>query len=295
MGEQTVTAFEEFAVAIPDGLMLRGRIYGRKSAAGTIVCLAGLTRNGRDFHQLAEILSRAPDDPWRVVTIDSRGRGLSDRDPDRSRYTIPIEANDVLAVCDSLGIERAGFIGTSRGGLLLHLIAGLRPALLAAVVLNDIGPVVEPEGLRQIQAYLGRRRDPPRDWSEAVVAVRKNHGAAFLALTDSDWLDMAQALYRETEEGIIADYDPAIAEQLAAADLSQPIPDLWPQFEAFFRVPLMVIRGEHSRLLSEATVDKMARRHRGLHRVTAEGQGHAPILHVGDLPSTILEFLRVGR
>ncbi|MCL6707471.1 alpha/beta hydrolase [Pseudomonas sp. R2.Fl] len=292
MSEQTIAGVEEFSVAIPDGLTLRGRIYGPENAADTVVCLAGLTRNGRDFHQLADILCGDPVKPWRVVTIDSRGRGLSDRDPDKGRYTIPVEANDILAVCDSLGIERAGFIGTSRGGLLLHLIAGLRPALPAGVILNDIGPVIEPEGLRQIQAYLGRKRPQPRDWAEAVAAVRADHGAAFPVLSDGDWRDMARALYRETEEGIVADYDRAIADQLAAADLSKPIPDLWPQFESFRSIPLMVIRGEHSRLLSEATVSEMARRHPDLHRVTAPGQGHAPIPHIGDLPATIADFLR---
>jgi len=292
MGEHTVTVFEEFSVTVPDGLTLRGRIYGPENAADTVVCLAGLTRNGRDFHQLAEILSGNPIRPWRVVTIDSRGRGLSDRDPDKTRYTVPVEANDVLAVCDSLGIERAVFIGTSRGGLLMHLIAGLRPALLAGVVLNDIGPVVEPEGLRQIQAYLGRKRPQPRDWTEAVAAVRADHGPAFPVLSDNDWRDMARALYRETEQGITPDYDPAIAAQLVSADLSQPMPDLWPQFEAFSPTSLMVIRGEHSRLLSEATVNEMARHHPGLRVTRAAGQGHAPILHLGNLSQKIIEFLR---
>lgn len=291
MSEQTLAGCEEFSVAVPDGLTLRGRIYGSERAAGTVVCLAGLTRNGRDFHQLAEILSGDPVWPWRVITIDSRGRGLSDRDPDKSRYTIPVEANDVPTVCDSLGIERATFIGTSRGGLLLHLIAGHRPSLLAGVILNDVGPAIEREGLRHIQAYLGRKRSEPRDWAEAIAAVRADHDAAFPLLSDSDWRDMGRALYRETEQGITPDYDPAIAAQLVSADLSQPMPDLWPQFEAFSPTSLMVIRGEHSRLLSEATVDEMARRHPGLRVATATGQGHAPLLHLGNLPQEIIGFL----
>lgn len=283
--------FTPFSVPTADGLVLRGRIHGDGTDGQTVVCLAGLTRNGRDFQQLAELLVRDPSRPRRVITLDSRGRGLSDRDPDPSRYALGVEAGDVLTVCDALGIERASFIGTSRGGLLLHLIAVLRPALLAAVILNDIGPEIGLEGLRQIQTYLGRERPAPTDWAAAERAVREDHQAAFPALTDQDWRDMAAALYRDIDGRITADYDPAIARQIAGADLSQPLPDLWAQFEGFSGIPLMVVRGEHSRLLTQETVADMARRHPALRQVTATGQGHAPILHVGDLPAKIGAFL----
>ncbi|MBR0556237.1 alpha/beta hydrolase [Ciceribacter sp. L1K23] len=285
-------AFEETFIKTSDGLTLHARSYGPEGAARTVVCLAGLTRNGRDFHQLAEFLSSDLGLGARVVAIDSRGRGLSDRDKDKSRYNLVVEANDVLDVCDHLEIEHAHFIGTSRGGLLLHLMAGLRPALLASVTLNDVGPVLDLEGLQQIQAYLGQKRSPPRDWDEAVAAVKHDHAASFPLLGDNDWGEMARALYRETDGRPVADYDPAIGEQFAAADFSQPLPDLWPQFDAFGKVPMMVIRGEHSRLLSKATVAEMAERHPKLVAVTATGQGHAPILHLGGLERQIRDFLR---
>ena len=272
-----------------DGLSIHVRIYGAHLPGPPVVCLPGLTRNSRDFHQLALILSQSTD-PSKVITIDSRGRGLSDRDDDKSRYTLPIEALDVIAVLDALAIDRAAFIGTSRGGLILHLLAVSHPERLAAVILNDIGPVIEVEGLKQIQAYLGPERQPS-SFDEAALLLEKVHGPAFPALSPQDWRDMADAIYRQVHGRIIADFDSAIAEQFRDADLSQPLPDLWANFGAFADVPLMAIRGETSRLLSADTLAEMERRHPGMIAVTAAGQGHAPILHLGGIAERILDFI----
>ncbi len=282
--------FSEFEVTVPDGLTLRGRIFGEEIGGTPIVCLAGLTRNGRDFAPLARWLASHLGRPFKVVTIDSRGRGASDRDPDASRYTVPVETGDVIAVCETLGIARAGFIGTSRGGLILHLLAALKPDLLAAVILNDIGPVIEAEGLRHIQSYLAGSV-PFSDFTEAAHHLQAVHGPHFPALGEDDWQEMARAIYREQNGVIEADCDPAIAEAMIAADLSQPLPNLWPQFEGFAARPLMVIRGEHSTLLSEATIEEMGRRYLALRRSTASGQGHAPLLHLAELAKDIHGFL----
>ncbi|MBA3039414.1 MAG: alpha/beta hydrolase [Alphaproteobacteria bacterium] len=281
--------FSTRSVKTADGLSLHVRIYGEHLPGRPVVCLPGLTRNSRDFHQLASILSQSAN-PSKVVTIDSRGRGLSDRDPDKSRYTLPVEALDVITVLDALQIERAAFIGTSRGGLILHLLAVSHPERLAAVMLNDIGPVIEVEGLKQIQAYLGRERQPG-DFDEAAALLERVHGPAFPALTPADWRDMADAIYREIDGRIVADFDPAIAEQFRAADLEQPLPDLWKNFEAFAGKPLMTIRGGTSRLLSAETLAEMAARRPGMVPITAAGQGHAPILHLDGIAERIQSFL----
>lgn len=289
MATQRQTDFIDRTVATSDGLRLHVRDYGADRAGRPVVCLPGLTRNARDFHQLALKLSQGTA-PRRVLTIDSRGRGLSDHDPDKSHYTIGVEAADVLSVLDTLKIVVADFIGTSRGGLILHLLAVSHPERLGRVVLNDIGPVLEVEGLRQIQEYLGHE-SAPNNFDEAAEGLRAVHGAAFPVLSPADWQDMAEAIYREIDGELRTDFDPAIADQFASADLSQPLPDLWANFAGFEGKPLMAIRGETSRLLSQETMAEMGRRHGDMVALTAAGQGHAPVLHLGHLDEAIAAFL----
>ncbi|MQB43660.1 alpha/beta hydrolase [Rhizobium sp. ICMP 5592] len=294
MSSDDESGFVARTISAPDGLKLHARDYGHDESPAfstpPVICLPGLTRNSRDFHQLALLLSRDPIAPRRVLTLDARGRGLSAWDDDKSHYNLAVEAQDVFAMCAALDIPRAVFIGTSRGGLVLHLLAASHPNLLKAIVLNDIGPILEKEGLGDIRDYLNRDRKPA-DWSEAVDILRENHGVTFSALAEEDWRDMARAIYTVKDTKIVTDYDPAIAAQMQALDLEAPLPDLWPQFEAFRDIPLMVIRGENSKLLTTATVEEMARRHPGMTVKIALGQGHAPILHLGDIPAAIKDFL----
>jgi pimeloyl-ACP methyl ester carboxylesterase len=276
-------------ITVPDGLALHVRIHGDGNPGTPVVCLPGLTRNLLDFEDLARLLA-APPHNRRVIAISSRGRGLSDRDPQPERYTIPVEAGDVISVLDQLGIERAAIIGTSRGGLILHVLAMTHLKRIERLVLNDIGPVLEVEGLHQIQGYL-EKRATPTSFAHAAEILRTTHGAEFPALNDEDWAGMARALYREIDGRLAADFDVAIAEQFGAADLSQPLPDLWAQFALFAKMPVMVVRGEHSRLLSRETVKEMANRHPECRVLEAAGQGHAPLLHKGGLAEQIAAFL----
>jgi pimeloyl-ACP methyl ester carboxylesterase len=279
--------FDDFFYAAPDGLQLHARVYGAPgSRALPVVCLPGLTRNARDFHGLAMRL--APQ--RRVVAFDYRGRGQSAYDPDWTRYRLPIEAADVEAGLTALGIENAVFIGTSRGGLIIHLIAVTRPSLPRAVVLNDVGPVLDGEGLAHIRAYL-ERAPRPKDVADAVAIQRSIHANAFPALDIADWERMVGALYRIEQGALFADFDPKLVNTMKDIDLSQPIPDLWPQFEALRNVPLLAIRGANSKLLSAATLAEMARRHPDCTTLTVEGQGHAPLLETGALPETIAAFI----
>ncbi|WP_454848826.1 alpha/beta fold hydrolase [Rhizobium binxianense] len=285
--------FREAFHVSQDGLTLYLRDYRPSDPDGDrlpVICLPGLTRNSRDFHDLALAIARDPASPRRVFSIDSRGRGGSDRDANTANYNLALETADVLAICAAFGIGRAVFIGTSRGGLILHLIAATRPDLPAAVILNDVGPVIEAEGLKKIRDYLNRDRKP-QSWDEAEEILRENHGASFTALEEEDWRDMARAIYRDVGGRPVADFDPVIAEQLTSIDLDGPLPDLWPQFEALAARPLMLVRGGNSTLLSEETVGEMARRCPGMRLLVAEGQGHAPILHRGNLRQEIAAFL----
>jgi len=283
--------FSDFFYAAPDGLQLHARLYGEaNSGHWPVVCLPGLTRNARDFHELALYLSTQSEKPRKIVAFDYRGRGQSAYDPDISHYNVGVEAGDILAGLAALNIAEAAFIGTSRGGLIIHVLGAMQPAALKAIVLNDIGPVIEADGLAHIRSYL----DPapkPKTRTEAVSAQRAAHGGDFPALTEADWGRMVSALYRETDRGLMPDFDSRLLETLAGLDLSKPLPDLWPQFEALAAIPMLAIRGANSRLLSVETIQEMGKRHPGMEAITADGQGHAPFLETGGLPGAIAAFL----
>ena len=283
--------FTDFFYPSADGIRLHARLYGGAELAGwPVVCLPGLTRNARDFHELALYLSASAAPARRVVAFDYRGRGQSAYDPEIGRYTVVTEANDVLAGLDELGIDRAAFIGTSRGGLIIHVLGALRPVVLKAVVLNDIGPVIEAAGLAHIKSYLERAPESG-SFAETVAAQRAVHGAGFPALSNADWEKMARALYREEQGKWLADFDPRLVETLAGLDFAQPLPTLWPQFEALAGVPMLAIRGANSRLLSVETLAEMQTRHPGMQTITVAGQGHAPFLETGKLPQSIASFI----
>lgn len=286
--------FVERRFSAPDGLTLSARIYGEHIGGMPVVCLPGLTRNARDFHDLAVHLSRDARPPRKVVAFDYRGRGRSVYDPNWKNYDLVIEAGDVLAGLTALGIEHAGFIGTSRGGLIIFLLAAMRPSALRAVVLNDIGPVIEGAGLAQIRAYL-ERAPTASSFDEAAKILNAAHGAAFPALVEADWARMAYAIYRQDGGKLRPDFDPNLMKTLKSIDLSAPLPVFWPQFRGLGAVPVLAIRGETSMLLSRETLAEMRKRHGNIETITVAGQGHAPMLETGDLPKRIEAFLeKVG-
>lgn len=288
-------AFRDIFFTSEDGLRLHARDYAASSQTGNgrlpVVCLPGLSRNARDFHPLALQLAHHPEAPRRVIAVDYRGRGLSQHDADPTNYNVMVECRDVIALCDTLGLTRCLFVGTSRGGLILHVMAALRPDLIAGTVLNDIGPEIEAQGLMDIRDYLGRG-STFASFEAAADGLAALHGAAFPALTRIDWLDMAHALYTEQSGMLVADYDPALNEQLAAIDFSKPLPTLWPQFESLAEKPVLVIRGDHSTLFSTRTLQAMAENRSTVVTLTAQGQGHAPLLHHHDVFPLLFAFLR---
>lgn len=283
--------FVERRFSAPDGLMLSACVYGADIEEPLpVVCLPGLTRNARDFHELALHLSRAGEQPRKVVAFDYRGRGRSGYDSDWRNYDVRVETGDVMAGLTVLGIARAAFIGTSRGGLVIFALAAMRPGAIAAAVLNDIGPVIEGAGLAGIRAYL-ERAPKPATFAEAAHILKAANGAAFPALAEADWQRMAHAIYRDEAGMPVPDFDPNLIKMLRSIDFSRPLPEFWQQFLGLSRVPVLAIRGENSMLLSKETLAGMARRHPRIETLTVSGQGHAPLLETGELPVRIARFI----
>ncbi len=281
-------ATSRFATA-PDGLRLHYRDVGSPtSAVLPVVCLPGLTRTAEDFDPLASALSTAAT-PRRVLSLDYRGRGLSAHDVDPENYTVAVEAADVLAVMVDAGVGEAIFVGTSRGGLITMAIASFRPQCIRGTVLNDIGPVLEAAGIERIRGYVGKL-PAPRDWVEAVGIIQGYAGQHFTGLSDEDWVAFAQTTFWNREGALTIRYDRALMKALQNLDTTA-LPTLWPQFEALGQAPLLVIRGEHSDLLSTETADAMVRRHPDSRLVTVKGQGHAPLLRDSTTLASIGAFM----
>lgn len=282
--------FEEIRFTVRDGLRLYARRYRANAATKRrpLLCLAGLTRNSRDFHQLAVALANHPTAPRDVYTLDSRGRGLSEHDRDWRNYAVPVEMLDAVDFMVRSELHDAAIIGTSRGGLIAMVMAAVQPSLIGAVVLNDIGPVVESTGLLRISGYVGRS-PVPKSWEDAARITADINQRQFPNVTAAQWLEFARQLYNEKNGRPMPGYDPKIARSLTV--LEGPIPQLWPQFGALAHVPVMVIRGANSDILSEATVTEMARRHPALTRHVVSEEGHAPLLHDAPTIEAIAGFL----
>ena len=274
-----------------DGLRLHAVDYGRNASDELpVVCLPGLSRNARDFARLAEHLANRSQRRRRVVCFDYRGRGLSQWDRDWKNYNVLREAEDVLAGMTALEIPHAAIIGTSRGGLIAMVLSALRPAALRAVVLNDVGPAIQGDGLMQIRAYL-KQLPKPKNWADAVNLQKTMLGKAFPAFTEDDWDFEARAKYREFRRRIRPDHDPKLVKTLTSIDLGERLPTMWPQFAGLSALPVLLLRGQHSNLLSKKTVEEMAERHPRMRQVEIAGQGHAPMLHTAGIPQVIEEFL----
>jgi len=283
-------SYRDLFVSAADGLRLYARDYGPDMGdALPVVCLSGLARSSEDFHDLALALSSDIMRPRRVLSLDYRGRGRSDWDPDWRHYDVKVELNDTLQVLAAAGIDKAVFIGTSRGGLITMGLSAARPTLIAGAVLNDVGPVLEAKGLKRIRGYVGKL-PIPRTLDEGVQLLRQTSGSQFPGFSDEQWMTMARGTWRETEGKLSLNYDASLMKTLEGLDLEAPLPDLWPLFEGLKPFPVLVIRGSLSDLLSAETVQTMQERHPRLEAVAVPGQGHAPALD-GALIETIRSFI----
>ncbi len=292
MGEAGEQNWKEIRFSSNNGLTLYARHYGEpRAGVRPVLCLPGLTRNSADFHDLASFLAHHPTRPRQVICPDYRGRGKSDYDPEWRNYSPFIELLDTLDLIAIMGLEHAAIVGTSRGGIIAMLMAAVRPNAMSALVLNDIGPEIETAGLARIMGYAGKV-PLPATWEEATELVRSMNKRFFTNLSDDDWAELARQLFSERNGRPAPGYDTRLADALSEIDIAQKIPTMWPQFEALTRIPVLVLRGEHSDLLSAATVAEMEARHPRLASVTVHAQGHAPLLKDRFTIGIIADFLR---
>jgi pimeloyl-ACP methyl ester carboxylesterase len=282
--------FTSIFVPAVDGLRLHARCIGPlRSSLPPIACLPGLTRTANDFDVLAEALAGGTL-PRRVIALDYRGRGLSDYDRNPANYAPHVEMADAVTVLTALDALPAIFVGTSRGGILTMLLAATHPGMVAAAVLNDIGPVIEPRGLMRIKGYVGHLPQPA-DFADAAATLRRLFGAQFPKLADADWLASAHRGFKQENGRLVPTYDIALANNLEGVTPDMPAPTLWPQFEALAGVPVMAIRGSLSDLLSAHTVEAMRERHPSLRVVEVPDQGHAPLLADAETIAQISTFI----
>ena len=277
--------YRDAYVTAADGLRLHYREYAGAADKAPILCLHGLTRNSRDFAELAERYSPAR----RVIALDFRGRGLSEYDPLPARYTPLTYAGDVICLLDELRIDRAVFVGTSLGGLVTMLIATMAPQRIAASILNDVGPELSDAGLDRIRSYVGKdvRFE---SWDAAAEAIAENNRHLPARYAHEDWLKMARRVCREEDGAVAFDYDMAIA---APFDTQGPAPsvDMWPLFKALGQHPLLVVHGERSDLLAAEALAKMHEAVPDMKSVTVAGVGHAPMLDEPEALAAIDSFL----
>ena len=279
--------FTETIFASHDGLRLYSRVYaGPQDGAPAVLCLHGLTRNSRDFEDLAPHLARR----YRVIVPDLRGRGFSARDPQIGNYQPAVYVRDILALLGALQAPRVAIVGTSLGGLLAMMLAFSHPARVAGMVLNDVGPELDPRGIERIKQYAGRL-PPARTWSVAVEQTQHIFGAAWPGLAPARWQDLARRGYREDAAGLVGvDADPKIGESLRAAPAAAA-PDLWPLWQALRGTPTLAIRGALSDILSAATFARMKRDNPNLQQLEVANRGHVPLLDEPECVAAVDAFL----
>jgi pimeloyl-ACP methyl ester carboxylesterase len=276
-GTDLSQGFASVFVTAQDGLALHVRRYGSGHAcAHSVVCLPGLARTAADFHPLATELAADPAKPRFVFALDYRGHGQSQYDRNPNNYTIRVALADLSAVLAALEITSAIFVGTSFGGVLAMMLAVLPPAAVAGVILNDIGPVMEPRGLMRIKSYVGKL-PIARNFEEGAEILRWLFEKQFTKLAPQDWIAFAQRTWREHRGALMPNHDLKLARALRGLSLER-LPTLWDQFDALAHIPLMVIRGTNSDMLASSTVNAMLARRGQLEVVVIPDQGHAPVL-----------------
>lgn len=282
-----MTEFRDHFFQTADGLRLYVRDYpGPKDPARVVLCLHGLTRNSRDFQDLAASLSRN----FRVIVPEQRGRGRSDYDNDTSKYALMQYVDDTRQLLKDLDINQVSVVGTSMGGLMTFALNALYPGLIQRAIINDIGPEIAESGLERIKAYVGIA-GPFRDWDEAVEYAKTVSADIFPGWGDDQWATFARQSYIERNGAVVIDYDPRIAEPLVAEGSDSEQDVLWSLFEAMAAVPTLLTRGALTDLLSEECVQKMSERHPNLQILEVPRVGHAPMLNEAGVPEAIHQFL----
>jgi pimeloyl-ACP methyl ester carboxylesterase len=262
--------------------------YADQGRGPVLLCLAGLTRNMDDFEPVVAFAGNRA----RVIRLDARGRGASEHDPDHHNYNIVRESMDVVELLDHLGLDRVAILGTSRGGLLAMVLAVSHRARLSGVILNDIGPEIEPAGLATIMTYLGRA---PRFKSleQAAEGLPALMGRDFPGVSREAWHCYARRLWRAGDRGLELRYDPALRDAVEAQASGAAPPDLWPMFAALNGLPLALMRGANSNILSLKTAAKMQALRPDMIYRTVANRGHVPFLDEPEAHDVLTRFLDV--
>jgi pimeloyl-ACP methyl ester carboxylesterase len=288
---RSVSTYADLSFTSTDGLALYARDYAAHSGPAKlpVICLHGLTRNSADFDELA---------PWiasqsrRVIAIDVRGRGLSARDPNPGNYNPMVYAGDVIKLAGDLGIERAVFVGTSMGGIITMTLALRRLKLIAAAVLNDVGPIISEKGLTRIAGYAGKDCTL-NTWDDAADYIRNINELAFPENDRAEWTKWAQRAFTENEQGqLVLRYDPNIAQQIQTGRLKT---SSWTGRVAFRRLarnrPVLLVRGALSDLVEDEQAGYMRRAAPAMQYAVVPGVGHAPMLTEPPAREAIGRFL----
>ncbi len=266
-----------------DGIKLAYRDEGEGLP---VLCLSGLSRNSSDFDYVAPLL-----DGVRLIRLDYRGRGASDW-ADPATYSVLTEGRDALALLDHLGVEKAAILGTSRGGLIaMALAVGAKDRLIGAC-LNDIGPEIAPEGLAMIGSYLGK--NPGQNNYGDAAKARARFMEGFVNVPESRWMEEVKKHFRLTDEGLVINYDPALVRVFEPSGDVEP-PNIWDWYDALSGLPVALLRGANSNILSAETAAEMQRRRPDLIYAEVPDRGHVPFLDEPDSVSVIRRWLEACR
>ena len=283
--------WQDFKYTSNDGLALAGREYGwQHKERLPVLCLPGLTRNSADFHEFALHLANHDSNPRRVLCLDYRGRGLSAYDKNWNNYNPLVEATDVIDGVIAAGLHQVALVGTSRGGMIAMVLAAMRPTMMKMVVFNDIGPEIYGPGLVRIKNYIESAM-LPHSWEEAAQMLKKIAGKHFPNWDDGECVRQARLIYKQENGKIIRQYDDGLIKSLSAINLDEPLPTYWPQFAGLEHLPMLLVRGQNSDLLSLDTVHKMQKSNPAMKLITVPNQGHAPDLGSSGLPAAIANFI----
>jgi pimeloyl-ACP methyl ester carboxylesterase len=271
-----------------DGLRLHYLDYPGGSVGAPVVCIPGLTRPADDFARLAAALAL---EGRRVLALDYRGRGDSQWDADWTHYTLDVEQDDILRCVADAGVDRAVFVGTSRGGLHTMRLAHSQPGLVRAAVLNDIGPSINLAGLLGIKRYVGKL-PPLASMTDAIGLMRLTAGATFSSVSPEEWEIYASHTFVLKDGRIALRYDPELTHTLDEVTPEMVPYDFWEAFEALAQRPVLTLRGENSDLLTPEILAKMASCAPGMEQHIVAGQGHAPLLLDAPTIGRVAEFVR---
>ncbi len=287
-------------ISMRDGARLHGFLYQNSPATlkkpkedrrskTDLICLASELGNSEDHHRFAVALSALPSAPRRIFTLDMRGRGRYDpgKSGDITPYT---DADDLVGLCDGLGLHHADFVASGKSAHILLLAAPKRPGMVRRLVLNDSGPEFDAVGIARMNA-LRKRAKQPQSFEDAAEQSKQMLGDQFPDLTREDWLEMSRHRWRDAGGKLLPNLTNDLIQQSRSFDFDTKQPELWAEFKLFQHRPVLLIRGENSPLVTQKDAERLREAHGGLVECVAMRQGHVPLLEKNDLPQKIAEFL----